>query len=124
MQGILEYRSRVGHDIKIRDAVARAVAPGLLDLIESGQRLNNPQSNRYRGMNDREVFDLVRIIADYGALMRDTDPVEEARTVAALACGHGYTLMDSCPGCDNYEDPTPGALPLIALVRVPEGVDD
>lgn len=123
--GIMEYRAKVKHDNQIRDAVARAVAPGLLDLIESGQRLTTLEGVRRRSMNDRTTFELIAIIADYRSLMgNEGNTTEAARAEAALACGHGYTLMDSCPGCDNYEDPTPRALPLIALVRVPEGEDD
>ena len=123
VNGILEYRARSKHDYVIRDAVARAVAPGLLDLIESGQRLTHLDGNRYRDMNDRTVYELVAIIADYRSLMREEDNTTElARAEAALACGHGYTLVDSCPGCDNDHDPYPEALPLITLIPVPEEI--
>lgn len=119
---INEYRARSTRDRKIRDGLARATGPGLLDMIESGQRLNNPNGIYYRDMNNYEVYMLVRIIDDYRALMhKDGNEAEFDRAEAALACGHGYFLKDSCPGCQNNADPYPGCLPLIALVPTPKG---
>lgn len=112
------FRAKSAHDRAICDAIARAVGPGLLDMIEGGQRFNDPAGFDYRDMNDDRVYHLVRIIADYRNLMSaEHEGDEYDRATAALACGHGYNLTDSCPMCDNNRPPTPGCLPLIALVR-------
>lgn len=112
---IAEYRARAAHDRTIADAVAVAAAPGLLDMIDNGQRLNDPAGINYRDMNDERVHHLVRIISDYRNLQPKGTP-DYYRATAALACGHGYYLTDSCPMCDNDCPPTPGCLPLIALI--------
>ena len=117
---IQEYRERLERDDVIRCAVARAAGPALLDLIESGQRLNDPTGAHYRDMNSDRVYGLVRIIGDYQWLHPAGSP-ERRRAAAALACGHGYNLTDSCPMCDNNMPPTPGALPLIALTHAHKG---
>lgn len=108
------YRARSDHDNKIRDAVALAAGPALLALVESGQRLNDPAGITRRDMNDREVYELVSILADYRRLTAEGSE-ERRRADAAMACGHGYTLMASCPGCDNDDPAYEGALPLITL---------
>lgn len=112
------FRAKAKHDRVIRDAVARAAGPGLIAMIEGGQRLNDLDGLDYRALGNDNVFHLVQIIADYRYL-QPVGSVERARAVAVLACGHGYNLTDSCPMCDNNRPPTPGCLPLIALVPRP-----
>jgi hypothetical protein len=118
-----EFRARAARDHAMRNAVAAAAGPGLLDMIENGQRLNDPRGSLYSDLGKDHVWSLVRIIEDYKYIQEPYSP-EYHRAAAALACGHGYNLTDSCPGCDNDLPPNPDCLPLIALVRVPAEDDE
>ena len=115
MSSLEDYHPQYARDLSIRYAVARATAPGLLDYIESGQPLINPEGV-YCGIRCSYMTGLLSIIDDYRAAMhRDGNTAERDRAIRALACGHGGSILRSCAQCDAGEPALPDAAPVIVV---------
>lgn len=91
-----QVRERIRRADAERAEIAEALAPALLILTRRGIDLREIA----RRMQLESPYHLAQLLNDYGHSRPGfvADEVEQA-----IACGHGYRYLDSCPSCDQND---------------------